>query len=95
MAMPIQEPKVGDIVYEAYVPQNPGRIIEILPHDPDDYFIPVKVRWLKEKKGKSYVGHGKETECSTQSLNDFSALVEDHKRKYNNQSKLLKEAEKL
>lgn len=68
---------VGKLVYQAYVPQQPGKIVEDLgypmtPAKRRSSFKNVKVKWL----------NGKTTTESVAILNDFEALVDDHKRKY-------------
>ena len=82
---------VGRIVYEHYTPTRVGRIIECYMGNVR-YQLPggryfdkgpepiAKVKWLKQtKKYPEPI-----TEISLSSCNDFEALIEDHKKKYEN-----------
>ena len=75
--------EVGEIVYEAYAPQNPGIIRQI------GSGRAVLVEWLKPK----LVGDTRKraTVVSRLILKNFEALVEEHERKGRNGRKLYEE----
>src|SRR3990167_2223120 len=89
--------KEGFLVYEAYNPQNPGIIRKIVKDEMVAPFanqpaymvrrVIVEVEWLKETKRKK-----KATVQALMGLCDFEELIEEHRRKYESQSKM---AEKL
>ena len=65
---------MGSLVYEAFKPMNPGRVTSIRPPGPnnitgDDWLT---IKWL----------NGKTSEHRRTGLQNFEALIEDHKRKY-------------
>ena len=95
MALRINEDvQPGKLVYRGFKPNNPGIIRRIvsdetvtrsLPPYPDHTYrvVKVEVEWLKPKKGRP------KTEILTVgALSDFESLIEDHRRKYENQTKL-------
>ena len=52
MAVCVNDPKIGQIVYDYGSPQNPGKIIAVKAPEKGSSFKVVVVRWLKKKKGK-------------------------------------------
>lgn len=67
---------VGDLVYEVFRPLNPGRIVSkrqvtLLPSGRLGRWL-ATVRWR----------NGQTTEVDVAYLQDFQALIEDHRRKY-------------
>ena len=87
MATVAQHPKVGDIVYDAYAPQRAGRVVALVKVE--SKLVPglvrdgVRVRMLN---GKEY---------DTSSPQDFAALVEDHRRKYEKFAALLSQLQAM
>jgi hypothetical protein len=93
---------VGEIVYESFAPQNPGKVIEVIgeitgkelvgryPDEfhsfPSDGFY-VKIRW--SKKGNP------ETIHSLMGIKRLAALIADHKKKYEGHIERFKRAESL
>ena len=71
--------KVGMLVYEFGYPTNPGIIRKII--NTTGYFPMCQVEWLKATKNRAKISN-------TCHLNDFESLIEDHRRKHSNQTKL-------
>lgn len=72
MAHPLHNPKIGDLAYPAFQPQKAGIIIEIVPKT--DHLIPnVKIQ----------MANGSSLKIHQNALQDFNALIEDHKKKLN------------
>ena len=89
--------KVGDVVYKPYLPQNPGKVIEVfdppvrLPDpvgrwkgDPPIRSYEVKVRWLDKT----------ETYEQWPQLNNFLTLIEVHQRRLRKHTGKLLELER-
>ncbi len=73
MAYTINNPKVGQYVYKGFRPLNPGIIRTIDGKDFGGHFDCVHVQWLS----------GLITAETTNGLNDFDALIADHRKKLN------------
>ena len=85
---------IGSIVYEAYTPSRVGKVIDCWLEHPygRGHAMPVaKVKWLRQtKKYPDPV-----SEVLLHALNDFEALIEDHRRKYKKHKKVLDEVKTL
>ena len=84
----IPEVPVGTLVYAPYGAQNPGKVIEDLGYEEVDgraHYRLVRVKWSNET----------ETTISAAELNDFSALIEDHKKKLRRHIKLKNKLEEM
>ena len=75
--------KVGDVVYRSYTPIQCGVVTKVVPN-PNGYFSEV-----------TFVGLKKTWTKDSSMLNDFTQLVADHKRKYDNQNKTLKALKRM
>jgi hypothetical protein len=79
----------GTLVYESFCPQNPGIVRKVLSdtmkgrHTRD---ILVKVEWRKKTPKRDKI-----TICNVMHLHSFDALIEEHKRKFENQSEMADE----
>jgi len=83
---------IGLIIYEPYQVSRVGKIIDAWMHKSGRAKIPVcKIRWLKQTKKYPI----KESQHGMMGLNYYEDLMESHKRKYENMSKIFKEAIKL
>jgi len=79
-------PKVGEYVYRPFRPKMPGRIIAVFsPLPPRKYFHFVTVKWL----------NGVVEDTDTLDLNDFQALIEDHRKKLKTHLATLKKLEAM
>lgn len=66
------DPKVGDLVYRNFRPQQAGKIVEVLgPTSPSGSFHHVKVRWMKGTETIEDSGH----------LKCLPSLIADHEKK--------------
>lgn len=95
-------PQVGQIVYQPFYPQVPGRIIEVLgPTREGGSSKRVRVHWLKPVKVYYAIGGPDKNERVTESvhdalgLNDFTSLVESTERKALNHRMMLEKARKI
>lgn len=68
--------QVGDLVYEGYTPQSPGKVVDI-DEKSDIKIIRIKFLNGKTKHFRSY------SEGVFVGIKSFSILIEDHKRKLN------------
>jgi hypothetical protein len=73
--MVVNDPKVGDYVYKACRPLNPGIIRTVDGKDFGGHFVCVHVQWLKAKPGREIAAE------TTRGLKDFNALIADHRKK--------------
>lgn len=71
MAHPYYNPKVGDFVYPAYAPQKAGVIVEYTPNNNHSIMGNVKIK----------MANGNVLAYPESGLQDFNALIEDHKKK--------------
>lgn len=71
MAHPILNPEVGQLVYEPFRPQRPGKIINIpeTSHLAPSFRHSATVKWIDGTVSVAY------------RLQDFNALIEDHRKK--------------
>lgn len=93
MATPIDIVKVGDIVYKAFEPRNPGVVIEAKQREIEhvgflsprkDLLNSVKIKWSNGKiTDEAYYGY-------ISPFNDFKALIEETERKLNSHRSKLK-----
>ena len=70
MAHPLYNPKKGNLTYIAYQPQKAGVVIEHIKVE-GKHFGLVKIKML----------NGEIVTVSENGLQDFNALIEDHKKK--------------
>lgn len=65
---------VGTLVYQAFKPMNPGKVLSIRPPGPNNVTGEdwLTVKWL----------NGSVSEHRRMGLQDFETLIEDHRRKY-------------
>jgi len=78
--------QIGDIIYDAYRPQRPGKVIGY--RDIEKYggfYSYAKIKWMDGTVDEHWDIH----------LNSLVKLIEDHERKLTNHKKRLKEAEKI
>jgi hypothetical protein len=87
MAICVIEPKVGQYVYKHCQPQKPGIIRIVHGKTMSGYFYSVSVQWLDSSRTV--------TEEDTAGLKDFSALIEDHRKKLNTHESKLALLEKM
>ena len=93
MAYDWQDPKIGDIVYEAYTPMKAGKIVKVevtkkatgVPGTPG--YWPEEVRETVQKLDG--------TTFSSIALKCYETLVEDHSRKARNQGAILAKLRKI
>ncbi len=87
MARPVQKPEVGQIVYEAFYPQRPGKIAAIVAIDETFPTVGtvVEVKWV----------NGTRSQVRNAILQDFQSLIDDHKKKLKNHLSKMKLAEAL
>lgn len=64
-------PKVGDVVYQAFSPKKAGKIVKLLEEPTRTSFWKVRVKYV----------NGNEEDLSAHSLNCFKTLIADHERK--------------
>ena len=79
-----QDPKAGDIVYQAYKPQNPAKVRLVSP-DRNNISFDLDVIDIG---GRVHLWKALHVNC-------FRTLVEDHRRKATNHGAVLKVAEAL
>lgn len=65
MANVYREPNVGDFCYKPFRPSVAGKVVEVI----NEYHV--IVQWIDGSKSEHL--------CTT--LNDFNALIEDHRKK--------------
>lgn len=98
--------KVGDIVYYAYVPQNPGKVKSLSSHiswDKEERNAMVTVEWLKPRLMNGSAvrsniedpNHQKISQHHYSYLKKMDKLVSDLKRKTRGHENRIKEAEAL
>ncbi len=73
--------KVGEIVYESYMPQTPGKIVAI-SDPPGKGWSMATVKFKKETKQISLIH-----------LKSLQALIDDHEKKLNGHKQRLKKAQ--
>lgn len=82
MAKTAQNAVVGTLVYEAFKPMNPGRVISIRPPGPnsasgDDWLTVLHLNGVSREWRRTH-------------LKNFESLIEDHRRKYEKFSDMAK-----